>query len=66
VLRDDLSKEEIEQDNDSTTSVTIEFAHAGCNPRENKPLKPDILQPLHMLYAMLLFREGVAEVLKAQ
>jgi hypothetical protein len=66
VSRNDLSKEETEQDADSTASATIEFAHAGCNPRDNKPLKPEILQSLHMLYAMLLFREGVAEVLKAQ
>lgn len=55
-----------EDDRDSTKTVTIEFAHSGCNPKENKPLKPDVLQTLHLWYAMLLFREGVAEVLKAQ
>jgi hypothetical protein len=52
-------------DTDSTTTVTIEFAHAGCNPRENKPLKPDFIQSLHMFYSILLFMEGVAEVQKA-
>lgn len=46
-------------------NVTIEFAHAGCDPKEDKPLKPDFLQTLHLWYAMLLFREGVSEVIKA-
>jgi hypothetical protein len=46
------------------SSVTIEFAHTGCNPQINEPLKPEVLQTLHLAYAMLLFREGVAEVLK--
>ncbi|KAH9864456.1 hypothetical protein J1614_010390 [Plenodomus biglobosus] len=43
-------------------TVVIRFAHAGCNPREDKPLEPAVLQTLHLWYAMLLFREGVAEV----
>jgi hypothetical protein len=47
-----------------TIPVTIEFAHTGCNPQVNEPLKPEVLQTLHLAYAMLLFREGVAEVLK--
>ena len=51
---------------DTPANVTIEFAHAGCNPKEDKQLKPEILQTLHLWYAMLLFREGVAEVLKAR
>ena len=62
VIRDgivDGDGEGIESEN-----VTIEFAHVGCNPKENKPLKPDVLQTLHLWYAMLLFREGVAEVMK--
>ncbi|KAF2853060.1 hypothetical protein T440DRAFT_505954 [Plenodomus tracheiphilus IPT5] len=46
-------------------SVRIEFAHSGCNPKENKPLGPEVLQTLHLWYAMLLFREGVAEVMKS-
>jgi hypothetical protein len=45
-------------------NVTIEFAHAGCNPREDKPLKPEFMQTLHMWYAMWLFREGVGAVVK--
>lgn len=50
---------------DGTRSVTIEFAHTGCNPQVNERLKPEILQSFHLAYAMMLFREGVAEVLKA-
>ncbi|KAF2794601.1 hypothetical protein K505DRAFT_360923 [Melanomma pulvis-pyrius CBS 109.77] len=45
--------------------VTIEFAHTGCNPKVDKPLGPYVLQSLHLLYAMLLFREGVVEVMRA-
>lgn len=44
--------------------ITIEFSHTGCNPKEDKPLGPDVLQTLHSWYAMLLFKEGVGEVLK--
>jgi hypothetical protein len=54
-----------EKEAGNKTNVIIEFAHSGCNPRENKPLKPDFLQTLHLWYAMLLFKEGIAEVGKA-
>ncbi|KAF1845097.1 uncharacterized protein K460DRAFT_405372 [Cucurbitaria berberidis CBS 394.84] len=54
----------VKEDGGKNESVTIEFAHVGCNPKENKPLKPDFVQTLHLWYAMLLFREGVAEVMK--
>jgi hypothetical protein len=65
ISRNSDSKEEIEDDG-TTTSVTIEFSHKGCNPKEDKPMGPDFMQTLHLMYAMLLFREGVAEVIKAQ
>jgi hypothetical protein len=45
-------------------SVQVYYAHISCNPTVNKALKPDILFPLHKLYAMWLFREGVAEVMR--
>lgn len=51
---------------ENTVNVNIEFAHTGCNPKKNERLKPDMLEGLHNWYAMLLFREGVAEVLKAE
>lgn len=47
-----------------TRAVSITFAHSGCNPRENKPLGPEMIQSLHLWYAMLLFREGVAKTIK--
>jgi hypothetical protein len=59
------NEESEERTADSTANCRIEFAHLGCNPKEDKPLKPDVLQTLHLWYAMLLFREGVAEVMKA-
>lgn len=49
-----------------TKQITVEFSHTGCNPREDKPLGPAVLQNLHLWYAMLLFREGIAEVLKRE
>jgi hypothetical protein len=69
VHRFSVAREEVdatgEKEADNTTNVIIEFAHSGCNLRENKPLKPDFLQTLHLWYAMLLFKEGIAEVRKA-
>lgn len=53
------------EESTGTSSVIIEFAHTGCNPQVDEPLKPEVLQTLHLAYAMLLFREGVAEVMKA-
>ncbi|KAI8935570.1 hypothetical protein NX059_008139 [Plenodomus lindquistii] len=44
--------------------VKIKFAHSGCNPKVNKRLSPELLLTLHNWYAMLLFREGVAQVVK--
>jgi hypothetical protein len=64
ISREDMSKAPEEQ-NVGKINRKIEFAHLGCNPKEDKPLKPDFLQTLHLWYAMLLFREGVAEVMKA-
>jgi hypothetical protein len=43
-------------------STRIEYSHLSCNPTTNTALKPDFLQPLHKIYAMLLFREGVSRV----
>lgn len=45
-------------------SVQVYYAHMSCNPTVNKALKPDIMFPLHKLYAMWLFREGVVEVIR--
>lgn len=51
-----------EVQNGGYREVVVRFSHAGCNPREDKPLGPAVVQTLHLWYAMLLFREGVAEV----
>jgi hypothetical protein len=52
------------RDGNKSNSVQVYYAHMSCNPTVNKPLKPDIMFPLHKLYAMWLFREGVAEVIR--
>jgi hypothetical protein len=59
-----IGEREGQGENRGLESVRIEFAHCGCNPRENKPLGLGFLQTLHVWYAMLLFVEGVAEVVK--
>jgi hypothetical protein len=66
VSRNSNTKSDEQNDDGTTTSVTIAFSHKGCNPKEDKPMGPDFMQTLHLIYAMLLFREGVAEVIKAQ
>lgn len=48
----------------SISGSRLEYAYLSCNPSVNKALKPDFLQVLHKVYAMLLFREGVAKVLE--
>lgn len=52
------------RDRSRPDSVQVYYAHMSCNPTVNKVLKPDIMVPLHKLYAMWLFREGVVEVMR--
>lgn len=44
--------------------VLIEFSCLGYSPKENTLLKLKAWQTFHLWYAMVLFREGVAEVMK--
>lgn len=48
---------------DDDDVIRITFASMACNPIQNKPIFPAILHTFHKLYAQLLFREGVAQVL---
>ena len=50
----------------SISGSRLEYAYLSCNPSVNKALKPDFLQVLHKVYAMLLFKEGVAKVLEGE
>lgn len=43
--------------------VKITHSSFACNPIKNKPRKLQFLFTFHKLYAMLLFREGVAQIL---
>ena len=63
-LRSSSSEGEGDGGKKDMVDVVIEFAHSGCNPRENKELGPEFLQMLHLWYAMLLFKEGLGEVIK--
>ncbi|KAF2017408.1 hypothetical protein BU24DRAFT_490580 [Aaosphaeria arxii CBS 175.79] len=46
-------------------TVTIEFSHSGCNPLSDEWRLPLTLEGFHSIYAMLLFREGVAGVISS-
>lgn len=45
--------------------IAITFEHTSCDPKRYEPLSLRMLRTFHLWYAMLLFREGVANVLKA-
>lgn len=45
--------------------IAIAFEHTSCDPKNIEPLSLRMLRTFHLWYAMLLFREGVANVLKA-
>jgi hypothetical protein len=42
--------------------VLVEYEDTAFNPKVNKPLLPDVLLQFHLIYAMVLFREGVMKV----
>lgn len=46
--------------------MLIRFSHTNCDPRENKIWMPDMIETLHLVYAMLLFREGIAQILASE
>lgn len=50
--------------NEKSGAVTIEFSHTSCNPTVDQPFGPDFIMSLHNIYAMLLFKEGIAKVLE--
>ncbi|KAK1978331.1 hypothetical protein LZ30DRAFT_729206 [Colletotrichum cereale] len=47
-----------------TREIIILYEHTACNPTINQRLKSDFLLHFHNFYAMLLLREGVAEMMK--
>ncbi len=44
--------------------VRLSMSCVTCNPQEDKSIAPEWSSILHRTYAMLLFREGVAEVVE--
>ncbi|KAK1574025.1 uncharacterized protein LY79DRAFT_567331 [Colletotrichum navitas] len=54
----------IARNQERTGEVRILYEHMACNPTINQPLKPDFLFLFHTFYAMLLFQEGLAEVMQ--
>ena len=48
-----------------STLVKLTFSCFTCSPNQDKPMASGFLRTFHLTYAMLLFREGVASVLRA-
>ncbi|KAF4468020.1 hypothetical protein FALBO_5114 [Fusarium albosuccineum] len=43
-------------------TVQVHCQSMSCNPKVNKPLRPEWMFGFHMAYANLLFRDGVSEI----
>ena len=56
IIRDEIDKEE--------EGVTIWYSSMSCNPSVNRQVFPRVLFIFHRLYAMCLFRDGIARVLE--
>ncbi|KAF6811416.1 hypothetical protein CSOJ01_05708 [Colletotrichum sojae] len=54
----------IVRDRSQPKAVRVVFESASCNPTQNQPFAPAFLFSFHRLYAMLLFRESIANVLE--
>ena len=52
-------------DSKDDRKVVIEYEDTAFNPKVDKPLLPDLLLRFHLVYAMVLFREGVLNVLRS-
>lgn len=63
VRREAVPDSKTGQRSDSGNAVRITHSSLACNPSQNKPFKPGVFFTLHKFYAILLFREGVAQVL---
>ena len=53
-----------ESADDQDSGVTICYSSVCCNPTINKSLGPKFMFKLYTFYALCLFRDGVAEVLR--
>jgi hypothetical protein len=58
----ELAEKKLKGDNDK--AVTIWYSSLSCNPAVNKPPFPRSIARFHELYAQILFRDGIREVLK--
>jgi hypothetical protein len=55
---------DVEKETSEHAGITICYSSISCNPTVNKPLFPKFVFGFHKFYAMCLFRDGIAEVLK--
>jgi hypothetical protein len=55
---------DVEKETGEYAGITICYSSISCHPTVNKPVFPKFLFGFHKFYAMCLFRDGIAEVLK--
>lgn len=49
---------------DEEDTVRLSMSCMTCNPQEDKKVAPEWSSTLHRMYAMLLFREGIANLVR--
>jgi len=60
----ELVEKELKGDNEDE-AMSIWYSSLSCNPTLNKPPFPRSIARFHELYAQILFRDGIREVLKS-
>ena len=54
------------RDKEGEEKIELRYACLTCDPRQDRPIGPSWLMRFHNVYAMLLFRDAVAEVLAGE
>ncbi|KAL3467658.1 hypothetical protein BJX64DRAFT_248270 [Aspergillus heterothallicus] len=62
--RGDLMRSKSKDDGDGEENVTIVYSHVRSNPRTGGQVYSKLMTAMHVVYAHLLFAEGVREVLR--
>jgi len=63
--RFEVIREIDDDDNRENGGATICYSSIACNPSVNKPPAPAFTYAFHKIYALTLFRDGIAGVLQA-
>lgn len=53
-----------ERDGAKENMVTLTYTQTLCNPTKGKSMVPEWFMPVHVLYAKMLFKDAIGEVLR--